>query len=184
MRKSWKMFGDLPDHFPSFLFVIQTWITSYIRSTESSIRLHTFCLNSFNCGFRSLGAHCKMKAISSGITPNNCQQYKHARSYCWQWANFTMEMQNAKSTFCGVETKSMFIHTRSTAPKRFAKFVTQRWKRWLPNSSQTDYKMLCIRPCCAWVAASLYIWFNLIWFGLVRCILHSIWHIDKSYKGD
>ena len=28
----------------------------------------------------------------------------------------------AKSTFCGVETKNMFIHTRSSAPNMFAKF--------------------------------------------------------------
>ena len=33
----------------------------------------------------------------------------------------------AKSTFCGAETKSMFVHvhTRSSAPKRFAKFGWQ-----------------------------------------------------------
>ena len=30
-----------------------------------------------------------------------------------------------KTRFCGVETKSMFIHTRSSAPKRSAKFGWQ-----------------------------------------------------------
>ena len=30
-----------------------------------------------------------------------------------------------KSTFCGVETKSMFIHIRRSAPKRFARFGCQ-----------------------------------------------------------
>ena len=56
----------------------------------------------------------------------------------------------AKSTFCGVETKRMFIriHTRSSAPKMFGKFGWQtrtfchkRWKKRLPNSSQTDYRL-------------------------------------------
>ena len=31
-----------------------------------------------------------------------------------------------KSTFCGVETKSMFIHTCGGAPKRSAKFGRQK----------------------------------------------------------
>ena len=31
----------------------------------------------------------------------------------------------AKSTFCGVETKNMFVHTRSSPLKRFAKFGLQ-----------------------------------------------------------
>ena len=51
---------------------------------------------------------------------------------------------------CGVETKIMFIHTRSSTFRMFAKFGWQtrtfchkKWKKRLPNSSQTDYSHCC-----------------------------------------
>ena len=43
-------------------------------------------------------------------------------SNCWEWANFTQGPNEKNQHFIGLETKSMFIYTRVSAPKRFAKF--------------------------------------------------------------
>ena len=102
-----------------------------------------FCLNSAKCLFCSVGpivkfAHCQQtdSTISRVCIVGDGQ--------ILQWDLW------AKSTICGVETKRIFIHTRSSAPKRFAKFGWKtwtfcpppKWKKRLPNSSQTDYSSI------------------------------------------
>ena len=73
----------------------------------------------------------KMLILLSSLGPivkfAHCQQYKsrvfvllailgNAQILLWDLMSW------AKSTFCGVETKSMLKQTRTTAPKMFAKF--------------------------------------------------------------
>ena len=52
-------------------------------------------------------------------------QYKHAISYSWQGANFTFGPIEQNQHFVELSQKSMFKHTRISAPKRFAKFGWQ-----------------------------------------------------------
>ena len=63
----------------------------------------------------------KRSSLSSKI----CQQNKHTILCYWQWSNYTIRPYKQKSTFCEVETKSMFIHIHTSAPIRFAKFGWQ-----------------------------------------------------------
>ena len=46
--------------------------------------------------------------------------------YCWQWANFTMGPNEQNQHFAELRQKSMFMHTRGSAPKRSAKFGRQK----------------------------------------------------------
>ena len=58
-----------------------------------------------------------------------------------------MEPNEKNQHFAELRQNRMFIHTRSGALKMFAlsldgklkHFVTKKWKKQLPNSSQTDY---------------------------------------------
>ena len=50
---------------------------------------------------------------------------KHARSSCRRCAHFTIGTNEQNQHFAELRQKNMFVHTRSSAPKRFAKFGWQ-----------------------------------------------------------
>ena len=79
-------------------------------------------------------------------TDDNCQQYKHARSYCWQWADFTMGPNEQNQQFAELrQNVCLYIHVLvlqrglPSLDGKLERFVTKKWKKRLPNSSQTDY---------------------------------------------
>ena len=71
-----------------------------------------------------ISSYCKMCTLPTLRSRVSvcCEQYKHARSYCWQWTHFTMGPNEQNQQLCGVETKNMFTHIRSSAPNMSAKF--------------------------------------------------------------
>ena len=80
-----------------------------------------------------------------------CTQYKHARSYCWQWTHFTMGPNEQNQHFAELRQKNcLYIHIvvlLTCLPSLDGKlecFVTKKWQKWLPNSSQTDYNWFLI----------------------------------------
>ena len=75
-----------------------------------------------------------------------CEQYKHARSYCWQWTHFTMGPNEQNLHFAELRQKiCLYIHVvvlltcLPSLDGKLERFVTKKWQKWLPNSSQTDY---------------------------------------------
>ena len=136
----------------TFEFAIQTWQTSleyyyvYVQTYFLS-QLHKMLILLIS----SYCQMCTLPTLRSRVFVC-CKQNKHARSYCWQWTHFTMGPNEQNQHFAELRQKICFIHTRSSAPYTFAKFgwklerfVTKRWQRWLPNSSQTDYSGVCFR---------------------------------------
>ena len=106
----------------TFEFAIQTWQTS-------SERYYVYVQTYF------LYQHCKMLILLISSYCKMCtlptlqsrvfvcyEQYKHARSYCWQWTHFTMGPNEQNQHFYAVETKHMFTNIRSSALNMFAKF--------------------------------------------------------------
>ena len=94
-------------------------------STTTCMYKHTICLSTTKCWFCSLVpivkcAHCRHYNLAFVC----CEQCIVGNGHILQWDLINW----AKSTFCGVETKSMFIHIRSSAPNMFAKFG---WKSWM-----------------------------------------------------
>ena len=78
-----------------------------------------------------------------------CEQYKHARLYCWQWTHFTMGPNEQNQYFAELRQKiCLYIHVvvlltcLPSLDGKLERFVTKKWQKWLPNSSQTDYKAL------------------------------------------
>ena len=84
--------------------------------TTTCMYKHTFWLSSAKCWFCSLVpiVKCALPTLLSRVFVY-CEQYKHARLYCWQWTHFTMGPNEQNQ------------HTHSSAPNMLAKFG---WKTW------------------------------------------------------
>ena len=73
---------------------------------------------------------------------------KHARSSCRRCAHFTIGTNEQNQHFAELRQKSMFVHVHVVVLQRglpslngkLERFVTKKWQKWLPNSSQTDYR--------------------------------------------
>ena len=79
-----------------------------------------------------------------------CKQYKHARSYCWQWTHFTMGPNEQNQHFAELRQKIclhiyivVLLTSLPSLDGKLKCFVTGKWQKWLPNSSQTDYNKCC-----------------------------------------
>ena len=80
-----------------------------------------------------------------------CEQYKHARSFCWQLTHFTMGPNEQNQHFAELRQKVyLYIHIvvlLTCLPSLDGKlecFVTKKWQKWLSNLRQTDYSLLQI----------------------------------------
>ena len=90
------------------------------------------CINIFLSELRKMlilliRSHCKMcvlPTIQSHVFVLFATD-KHARSSCRRCAHFTIGTNEQNQHFAELRQKSMFVHTRSSAPKRFAKFGLQ-----------------------------------------------------------
>ena len=76
---------------------------------------------------------------------------KHVRLYCWQCEYFTMETNEQNQHFAELRQKvCLYIHVEvlqrclPSLDDKLERFVTKKWKKWLPNSSQTDYSYILV----------------------------------------
>ena len=77
-----------------------------------------------------------------------CEQYRHARLYCWQWAHFTMGPNEQNQHFSELRQKvCLYIHVvvllrcLPSLDGKLEHFITKKWKKQLPNlSTRTDFR--------------------------------------------
>ena len=135
----------------TFEFAIQTCQTSlehyyvYVQTYFSSqLRKMLILLISSYCKM------CTLTILRSRVSRVFvcCEQYKHARSYCWQLTHFTMGPNEQNQHFAELRWKNcLYIHVvvlltcLSSLDGKLERFVTKKWQKWLPNSSQTDYSI-------------------------------------------
>ena len=113
-------------------------------STTTCLYKHTFC----QMLILPIRFHCKIFPLPT--IANNCQ---HARSYCWQMANFTMGPNEQYPHFAEFRQKvCLCIHVvelQRDLPSldcELERFVSRKSKKQLPNSSQTDYSHHLLAP--------------------------------------
>ena len=127
----------------TFEFSIQTWQTSlehyyvYVQTYFLSQLLKMLIL--------LISSYCKMFTLPT-LRSVCCEQYKHARLYCWQWTHFTMGPNEQNQHFAELRHKiCLYIHVvvlltcLPSLDGKLESFVKKKWQKWLPNSSQTDY---------------------------------------------
>ena len=95
-----------------------------------------------------ISSYCKMCTLPTLRSRVSvcCEQYKHARSYCWQWTHFTMEPNEQNQHFAELRQKIclhiyvvVLLTCLPSLDGKLKHFVTKKWQKGLPNSSQTDY---------------------------------------------
>ena len=130
----------------TFEFAIQTWQTSlehyyvYVQTYFlSQLRKMVILLIS------SYSEMCTLPTLRSRVFVC-CEQYKHARSYCWQWTHVTMGPNEQNQHFAELRQKMclyiqvvVLLTCLPSLDGKLERFVTKKWQKWLPNSSQTDY---------------------------------------------
>ena len=95
----------------TFEFAIQTWQTSlghyyvYVQTYFlSQLRKMLILLISSYCKM------CTLPTLRSRVFAC-CKQYKHARSYCWQWTHFTMRPNEQNQHFAELRQNiCLYIH--------------------------------------------------------------------------
>ena len=126
----------------TFEFSIQTWQTSlehyyvYVQTYFlSHLRKMLILLISSYCKV------CTLPTLRSRVSVC-CEQYKHARSYCWQWTHFTMGPNEQNQHFAELRHKiCLYIHVvvlltcLPSLDGKLERFVTKKWQKWLPNLS-------------------------------------------------
>ena len=122
-----------------------------------------------------IGSHCKMCPLPT-IRSRMFVLFatdKHARLYCWQCAHFTIGINEQNQHFAELRQKvCLYIHVvvlLTRLPSLNVKlecFVTKKWEKRLPNSSQADYRpwhiphqelsqrdSVTVEPSCIWAAS-------------------------------
>ena len=136
----------------TFEFAIQTWQTPlehyyvYVQTYfVSQLRKMLILL---------ISSYCKMCTLPTPPTLQSrvfvcCEQYKHPRLYCWQWTHFTMGPNEQNQHFAQLrQNMCLYIHVvvlltcLSSLDGKLELIVTKKWQKWLPNSSQTDYRRM------------------------------------------
>ena len=120
----------------TFEFAIQTWQTSlehyyvYVQTYFlSQLRKMLILLISFYCKM------CTLPALRSRVFVC-CEQYKHARLYCWQWTHFTMGPNEQNQHFAELRQKiCLYIHVvvlltcLPSLDGKLERFVTKKWQK-------------------------------------------------------
>ena len=99
-------------------------------------------------------SHCKMCPLPT----IQCRVFvlfttdKHVRLYCRQCAHFIIGTNEQNQHFAEVRQKvCLYIHVvvlqrgLPSLDGKLKHFVTKKWKKRLPNSSQTDYSSIIVR---------------------------------------
>ena len=120
----------------TFELAIQTWQTSlehyylYIQTyLLSQLRKMVILLISSYCKM------CTLPTLRSRVFVC-CAQYKHARSYCWQWTHFTMGPNEQIQHFAELRPKNcLYIHVvvlltcLPSLDGKLKRFVTKKWQK-------------------------------------------------------
>ena len=122
----------------TFEFAIQTWQTSlehyyvYVHvqtNVLSQLRKMLILLISSYCQM------CTLPTLRSRVFVC-CKQYKHARSYCWQWTHFTMGPNEQNQHFTELrQNNCLYIHVvvlltcLPSLDGKLERFVTKKWQK-------------------------------------------------------
>ena len=120
----------------TFEFAIQTWQTSwehyyaYVQPNFlSQLRKMLILLISSYCKM------CTLPTLRSRVFVC-CEQYKHTRSYCWQWTHFTMVLNEQNQHFAELRRKiCLYIHVEvlltclPSLDGKLERFVTKKWQK-------------------------------------------------------
>ena len=131
----------------TFEFAIQTWQTSLERYY---VYVQTYFLYQLlKMLILLISSYCKMctlPTLQSRVFV--CyERYKHARSYCWQWTHFTMGPYEQNQHFAQLRQnvclhKYVVVFLTCLPSLDGKRFVTKKWQKFLPNSSQPDYNLV------------------------------------------
>ena len=119
----------------TFEFAIQTWQTSlehyyvYVQTYFlSQLRKTLILLISSYCKM------CTLPTLRSRVFVC-CEQYKHARSYCWQWTHFTMGPNEQNQHFAELRQKIclhiyvvVLLTCLPSLDGKLERFVTKKWQ--------------------------------------------------------
>ena len=120
----------------TFEFAIQTWQTSlehyyvYVQTCFlSKLRKMLILLISSYCKM------CTLPTLRSRVFVC-CEQYKHARSYCWQWTHFTMGPNEQNQHFAELR-QNICLHIYvvvlltclPSLDGKLERFVTKKWEK-------------------------------------------------------
>ena len=114
----------------SFDFAIQTWQTSlehyyvYVQTYFLPQLLQMLIL--------LISSYCKMCTLP--ILQSRvfvcCEQYKHARSYCWQWTHFTMgPNEQNQQKICLYIHVVVLLTCLPSLDGKLERFVTKMWQK-------------------------------------------------------
>ena len=120
----------------TFEFAIQTWQTSLERYY---VYVQTYFLYQLrNMLILLISSYCKMCTL---LTLKSCvfvcyEQYKHARSYCWQWTHFTMGPNEQNQHFAQLRQNIclqiyvvVLLTCLPSLDGKLERFVTKKWQK-------------------------------------------------------
>ena len=145
-------------------------------------RAYIFKLSPFHTNWRRLAMHWRPTILDTSpmprqTSPDNVSTLPSHR----QRSSAVVNASSSLAIFLECSKKSPSLANGRQWIKRRQSVVSAlptiaKLRQQLANASLTD------RQCFCWWTGDD--WFDLIWFGLVRCVLHSIWHLKIIYKGD
>ena len=117
-------------------FAFQTWRTSlehyyvYVQTYFlSQLRKMLILLISSYCKM------CTLQTLQSRVFVC-CEQYRHARSYCWQWSHFTVGPNEQNQHFAELrQIICLYIHVVvllkcwQSLDRKLERFVTKKWQK-------------------------------------------------------
>ena len=120
----------------TFEFAIQTWQPSL---EHYYVFVQTYFLSQLRKMLILLiSSFCKMCTLSTlrSCVFVCCEQYKHARSYCWQWTHFTMVPNEQNQHFAELRQKlCLYIYVvvlltcLPSLDGKHERFVTKKWQK-------------------------------------------------------
>ena len=120
----------------TFEFVIQTWQTFL---EHNYVYVQTYFLSQLRKMLILLiSSYCKMCTLPTlrSRVFVCCEQYKHARLYCWQWTHFTMGPYGQNQHFAELRQRNcLYIHVvvlltcLPSLDGKLERFVTKKWQK-------------------------------------------------------
>ena len=119
----------------TFKFAIQTWQTSL---EHYYVYVQTYFLSQVRKMLILLiSSYCKMCTLPTlrSLMFVCCEQYKHARSYCWQWTHLTMGPNEQNQHFAELRQKIclhiyvvVLLTCLPSLDGKLERFVTKKWQ--------------------------------------------------------
>ena len=119
--EQWTCVDELPNMEHYYVYV-QTYFLSQLRKM-------LILLISFYCKM------CTLPTLQSRVFVC-CEQYKHVRSYCWQWTHFTMGTNEQNQHFAELRQKIclhiyvvVLLTCLPSLEGKLEHFVTKKWQK-------------------------------------------------------